>query len=343
MLFWQIILTERVLRVPGFITHYICGEATINELPRDIKVILQNSRQLYNVGSQGPDMFFYYLPGLIKKNIKNIGVHMHKSNVRTFFSNMLDIQNAADSEERLMIFSYICGYLSHYALDCNAHPYVYYKSGFQVEGDKTSRLRYSVRHRSFETAIDVLMLKVMSGEKPASMKLWQLIKADKCQAMVIANALSNAINMAYDRHISQREVFSAISYMVGMTRVLQSKRGYRKKLMELAEDLTIGEHVVSSIIHMQEIKDGKDYLNLKKQPWYMPWDGDNEINHSFGEMYSQAVVDGSRLIKANYKYLTGSIIKEELLIDIGNRSMASGLDIDQDKAFCVHGNMSKQA
>jgi len=332
-----------MLRVPGFITHYICGEATINELPRDIKDILQNSRQLYNVGCQGPDMFFYYLPGLIKKNVKNLGVCMHKSNIRAFFSNMLDIQNAAADEERLMIFSYICGYLTHYALDCNAHPYVYYKSGFRVEGDKTSQLSYSVRHRSFETAIDVLMLKMMSGEKPADKKLWQLIKAEKSHAMIIANALSTAISEAYGRHICQKEVFSAIRYMVGLTRVLQSKHGRRKKLMELAEDLTIGEHVVSSIIHMQEIKNGKDYLNLKKQPWYMPWDADNEINHSFGEMYSQAVVDGAGLITANFKYLKNSITKEELLIAIGNRSLASGLDIDQDKAFCIHGNMSGQA
>ncbi|MDR2650552.1 MAG: zinc dependent phospholipase C family protein [Clostridiales bacterium] len=321
--------------MPGFITHYICGEATINKLPRDIQEILRDSRQLYNVGCQGPDMFFYYLPGLIKKNMKNLGVDMHKTNVRVFFSNMLDNMTAA-ADERLMIFSYICGYLSHYALDCGTHPYVYYKSGFQVEGDKTPRLRYSVRHRSFETAIDVLMLKIMSGEKPAGIKLWQLIKAEKSHAMVIAAALSSAVSDAYNRRISSKEVFSAIRYMVGLTRILQSKRGRRKRLMELAEDLTLGEHVMSSIIHTQEIKDGEDYLNIKKKPWYMPWDGDNEINHSFGEMYNQAVAEGAKLIERNFLFMTGSIGKETLLKDIGNRSLASGLDIDEDKAFRVH-------
>ncbi|MDR1560154.1 MAG: zinc dependent phospholipase C family protein [Clostridiales bacterium] len=328
--------------MPGFITHYICGEATINELPRDIQDILQNSRQLYNVGCQGPDMFFYYLPGLIKKNMKNLGVDMHKTNVRSFFSHMLDNMSAAGGEDRLMIFSYICGYLSHYTLDCGAHPYVYYKSGFRVEGDKTPRLRYSVRHRSFETAIDVLMLKIMSGEKPASMKLWQLIKADKSHAIVIADALSDAISGAYDRRISPKEVFSAIRYMVGLTRILQSKRGRRKRLMELAEDLTIGDHVVSSVIHTQDVNDGVDYLNLKKKPWYMPWDGDNEMNHSFGDMYNQAVDDGTKLIKRNYMFLTGSISKETLLKDIGNRSLASGLDIDEDKVFYIHGSMAER-
>ena len=323
--------------VPGLITHYICGEAVINELPGDIRDILQNSRQLYNLGCQGPDMFFYYLPGLLKKNIKNLGVDMHRMNVGDFFSNMLDQQRSASDAERLMIFSYICGYLTHYTLDCNAHPYVYYMSGFRTEGDRTPRLRYSVRHRSFETAIDVLMLKIMSGEKPADKKLWQLIKAEKDQAMSVAGALSGAINRAYNRDISRKEVFNAIRYMVYLTRVLQSKRGRRKRFMELAENLTIGEHIVSSVIHMQEVAGNIDYLNVKKQPWYMPWDGNKQINHSFGEMYNRAVAEGTELIKLNYMFLSGRIAKTELLRHIGNRSLASGLDIDEDKAFLIHG------
>ena len=323
--------------MPGLITHYICGEATIHELPADIRDILQNGRQLYNLGCQGPDMFFYYLPGLLKKSARNLGVDMHKTHVGDFFSSMLDRQNAAHGAERLMIFSYICGYLSHYTLDCDAHPYVYYKSGFQTQGDKTPRLRYSVRHRSFETAIDVLMLKIMSGEKPADKKLWQLIKAEKDEAMVIAGVLSHSIYGAYGRDISQKEVFSAIRYMVYLTRVLQSKRGRRKKLMELGENLTIGDHIVSSVIHMQEVAGNIDYLNITKQPWYMPWDGDNEIHHSFGEMYNLAVAEGAKLMKRNYMFLSGRITKEELLRDIGNRSLTSGLDIDADKIFRIHG------
>ena len=323
--------------VPGLITHYICGEAVINGLPGDIQDILLNGRQLYNLGCQGPDMFFYYLPGLLKRNIKNLGVDMHRTHVGDFFSYMLDSQKAAGDAERRMIFAYICGYLTHYTLDCNAHPYVYYKSGFHIKGDKTPRLRYSVRHRSFETAIDVLMLKMMSGEQPADKKLWQLIKAEKAQALVIAGSLSGAINGAYGRNISQKEAFNAIRYMVYLTRVLQSKYGRRKRLMELAENLTVGEHIVSSVIHMQEVTDSVDYLNIKKEPWFMPWDGDNEINHSFGEMYNRAVAEATDLIKRNYLFLKGSLSKDALLKDIGNRSLTSGLDIDEDKAFSVHG------
>ena len=107
--------------------------------------------------------------------------------------------------------------------------------------------------------------------------------------------------------------------------------------MALAENLTIGEHIVSSVIHMQEVANSIDYLNVKKQSWYMPWDSDKEINHSFGEMYNQAVAEGTKLIKRNYLFLSGKITKRALLKDIGNKSLSSGLDINEDKTFYVHG------
>ncbi|MDR3240016.1 MAG: zinc dependent phospholipase C family protein [Clostridiales bacterium] len=327
--------------MPGFITHYICGEAMLNGLPAGAQNLIQHHRQLYNVGCQGPDIFFYYLPGLIKKNMKNLGIDMHKTQVGSFISHVLDGLAEADEEAQPIIFSYLSGYLSHYSLDCFTHPYVYYKSGFQIKGDRKSRLRYSVYHRNFETAIDVLMLKVMSSEKPSEKKLWQLIKTDADQARLIARMVSAAITGAYQRDVSPKEVYSAMRYMVNVTRILQSKKGRRKRLMELAEELTVGDHLVSCIIHQQEVKDGIDYLNIHKKPWYMPWDNENEneTTASFGELYNQAVENGISLIGQMYAFMQGELSKESLVQAIGNRSLASGLEIDEDREFTVHGNV----
>jgi hypothetical protein len=323
--------------MPGFITHYICGEATINVLNPEIQRSIKSNKKLYSVGCQGPDMFFYYLPGLVKRNFKNLGIDMHKTNINAFFSSMVDgLDQAPDDESKDMIFSYIAGYLSHYCLDCAAHPYIYFKSGFQVKGDRTPKLRYSVKHRSFETAVDVLMLKLFSSEKPADKKLWQLIKAEESHAMVISDLLRQAIGTAYSRDITSREVYSAMRYMVNLTRILQSKKGRRKRLMELAEDLTIGEHIYSSVIHSQEINDDIDYLNLKKKPWYMPWDDENEHTTSFTDMYSKAVSKGASLITKTHMHMEGELSKESLLNAVGNNSLASGVDVEKKVVFRVH-------
>jgi hypothetical protein len=216
---------------------------------------------------------------------------------------------------------------------------VYYKSGFQVKGDRTPKLRYSVRHRSFETAIDVLMLKLMSSEKPSDKKLWQLVKADESHARIIADLLSGAIGHAYNRDISSKEVYSAMKYMVNLTRVLQSKKGRRKRLMELAEDLTIGEHVCSSVIHMQEVSDGIDYLNIKKKPWFKPWDDENEHTTSFADMYNKAVDRGAKLISMTYQHAEGKLSRQDLLKAAGNRSLASGIDSETQVEFKIHNSV----
>ncbi|MCL2461148.1 MAG: zinc dependent phospholipase C family protein [Defluviitaleaceae bacterium] len=321
--------------MPGFITHYICGEAALKSLPAEIGETLYGYRQLYNIGTQGPDIFFYYFPGFLKKNMKNLGSHMHRANFSGFISGMLNGMEGAGDDAGL-VFSYIAGFLTHYTLDYNAHPYVYYKSGFKAEGDKKSKFSYSVDHRSFETAIDVLMLKLMSGERPADKKLWQLIRTEAPEAREVSKVMSQAINNAYGCDVSEKEIYKAMKYMVNITRLLQSRRGRRKKLMELSEELTVGEHAVSSLIHSQSVGDGVDYLNIGRKPWNMPWDNKTAVESSFPELYNRAVAEAVNLIVHTDMYRKGELGRDDLLAMIGNRSLASGVDSDEDVEFLYH-------
>ena len=51
--------------MPGFTTHYIFGMKAYNDLPNNqLKRIIAKYRWLYQLGLQGPDMFFYYIPVL---------------------------------------------------------------------------------------------------------------------------------------------------------------------------------------------------------------------------------------------------------------------------------------
>ena len=49
--------------MPGFTTHYILGMKAYNDMPQNnLKFIIAKYRWLYQLGLQGPDMFFYNLP-----------------------------------------------------------------------------------------------------------------------------------------------------------------------------------------------------------------------------------------------------------------------------------------
>lgn len=45
--------------MPGFTTHYVLGMKAYNDMPQNnLKFIIAKYRWLYQLGLQGPDMFF---------------------------------------------------------------------------------------------------------------------------------------------------------------------------------------------------------------------------------------------------------------------------------------------
>ena len=49
--------------MPGFTTHYIFGMKAYNDMPfTPLKHTIAKYRWLYQLGLQGPDMFFYNIP-----------------------------------------------------------------------------------------------------------------------------------------------------------------------------------------------------------------------------------------------------------------------------------------
>lgn len=320
-------------KVPGLITHYICGEAVFALLEGEMKDTINKYRQMYNVGTQGPDIFFYYLPGLVNKKLTGLGAKMHKGNFKLFMKGMAECIDETGGDLKTASIAYVCGYLTHYSLDYNTHPYIYYKTGSRSDSEPVKSLKYSVYHRNFETAIDVLMLKLVSGEKPSAKKLWELIKISKREAYDVANLIGANISSAYETPVSGKQVYKSFVYMMRLTRLLQSKGGKRKKLMEFAEGMTIGEKICSSLIHMEEVNDGIDYLNISKKPWFMPWDDKKVIDSSFTEMFEKAVADSEKMISAFHKFLKKEISIDDFLIITGNYSFATGLEFDDTVDF----------
>lgn len=322
--------------MPGLITHYICGEAVLNKLPDDIKKTLQDNRLLYNVGTQGPDIFFYSLSCLLRKKLAGLGSKMHSGQFNAYLNALLDSAKTGGAGQTAALAAYLSGYITHYALDSSAHPYIYYKSGFKRDGERGSRLKYSVNHHNFETAVDVLLLKLVSSEKPSDKKLWQLIRVTQVEAAHVAEHISQAIDDAYQVPISPRQVYGAMSSMSRATRLLQSKTGRRKRFIELAEDISIGDRFISSLIHPQEITDGIDYLNVSKKPWCLPWDNTRQYDLSFVEMFEHAVAGSVTKINALFDYLDGKMEKNALLFLMGNNSFATGIDAGEAVRFQYH-------
>ena len=101
----------------SFYAHYRFGKLLLPELPADVRQCVQRFRRVYDMGLQGPDIFFFYNP-LMKNAIRQLGYSYHNMPGRQFFTHAC---KAADSEAALV---YLYGLLAHYTLDSTVHPFV---------------------------------------------------------------------------------------------------------------------------------------------------------------------------------------------------------------------------
>jgi len=307
--------------MPAILTHYIAGQAVLNNLPAKIREKIQPCEQLYNLGTQGPDIFFYYIPGAVRQRSRGIGGYMHRNNLGLFLVQLA--REAREASEKDVIFAYAAGFIMHYLVDSHTHPYVYAKT----ENSDTSKIKNSTDHHQFEAAIDIAMLEIFSGKKPANYKLWKLIDANTAHITTASAATSEAIRAVYDRQVSAKDVRKAMRYMVQIVRLIQSRNGRRKKLMGLAEKLILGHPLNASIIHDQNIDSSIDYLNEKRQPWQAPWE-DMTSTDSFLDRYQAAVDEGLQIIQLLHDYVYESLPIETFCAKLGNRSLKTGLECE---------------
>ncbi|MCL2840499.1 MAG: zinc dependent phospholipase C family protein [Defluviitaleaceae bacterium] len=311
--------------MPGFLTHYIAGKALLQNLAPQIQQPIKSGEQLYNLGAQGPDFFFYYMPGHFRKRSRGVGVQMHISDLGLFLVQMAKhAKNATELNDKDIIFAYTSGFLMHYTLDAHAHPYVYAKT-YNIHAPK---IKNSADHRKFETSIDLAMLKLTSGKKPAAMKQWELINAAPHQLTVAATALSQAMQEIYNRNVPPKAVQKAMRHMIQITRLLHSNQGKRKRLMELVENLTIKEPLFSSMVHTTHVHDDMDYLNIKHGEWESPFEP-CKFTDSFLDRYNAAVEEGIELVELLHKYVYRELPTETLSNKFGNRSLKTGLTCEK--------------
>jgi len=307
--------------MPGFLTHYIAGQAVLGSTKSDIRKIIENSERLYNLGTQGPDIFFYYIPGTIRKRSRGVGTQMHRNDLGKFLTQMAEVAKQSTETERDIIFAYTAGFIMHYVTDANTHPYVYARTHQQ----NVSNIKNSTDHRRFETAIDTAMLKLVQGKHPAAYKQWQLIAADPTHMKIAAAATGNVLAKIYNRQIPTKDIYRAMRHMVRLTRLIQSRKGRRKRFVSLVENLTIGHPLNSSLVHDQVVDPGIDYLNEKNTPWQAPWENAETYTDSFIDRYHAATREGLEMIQHLHSFIYDETPLAALIEKLGNRSLKTGL------------------
>ncbi len=107
--------------MPAIYAHNKFGKFVIAKLPVREKAIIKKYPRAFRIGLQGPDFLFFYR-AFSKNKINRIGVYYHHHDIYPFIQNALDV--IRDFGEDSSQYSYILGFICHFALDNACHPFV---------------------------------------------------------------------------------------------------------------------------------------------------------------------------------------------------------------------------
>lgn len=108
-------------------------------------------------GTQGPDFFMAYGTNPLKKRadsdiIRPFGSHMHQISIFPTYWKLLQYAAEKEGEEKELLFAYIDGLLMHFSVDRSFHPYIFYRSGFDENGELHGKWGWA--HGYFEAILD---------------------------------------------------------------------------------------------------------------------------------------------------------------------------------------------
>ncbi|HAB94207.1 MAG TPA: hypothetical protein DCF49_05520 [Lachnospiraceae bacterium] len=134
--------------MPDIIVHNRMGRSVYKKLPKEISAEID--REIYRIGLLGPDPYSHYrfFAFPLRHGINLRMVAMHRTRTCDFLVEMAKFSRKPE------MFSYLAGFLCHYALDSTTHPYI------NKISNNEGYLHMAIEHKLDVIELDKLGLKL---------------------------------------------------------------------------------------------------------------------------------------------------------------------------------------
>ena len=301
--------------MPDVAMHHYFGQEVFSGLPAEIQKDLTES--VYTFGLYGPDPWFTYQ--IWKPRREGRGRRMHTTKTGAFLMSLA--RHAREGTSGREMFSYLAGFLCHYALDSVTHPYIIWQT---TETWPTKRA-----HRDLEHALDIRLLQ-REGFQGGKHDLTD----HHFPPLRLPEKMRTDLDKAYREVYGWKNCWAALNRCYRLYRLLFRIMEMPRSPLTMLVDLfpTPG---MKSLPHAKCAFLNRDVENLSHQPWHEPFAREMTFTESFPELYAQAVSEAVRMITACHAWMRREISGEELARCLGNRSYLSGLDVNDPRNFLV--------
>ena len=200
--------------MPAATTHVEFARDVFNALPKELQDQVTNM-QLYFLGSQGPDFFFFSRLMALPGSLKKYGDLMHVEKIAETIR-FMDVY----TERVPALRSYFLGFLTHYALDSTAHPLV---CAFAAEEHKTLGTHETEAHFRMEGEIDVFMLN-RKNRSARQYGVYTDLKVSKEDAALLAKMYHELLLAVYGMEVPEKNIRQTAGEVYFATRALKPDR-----------------------------------------------------------------------------------------------------------------------
>lgn len=222
--------------MPANYAHYRFGCQVLPTLPANVRRPIQRFRRLFDMGLQGPDLFFYHNI-FAEDSLKKLAQKLHGMSGREFFTMVCRRLRLEPTEAGQ---AYLYGLLAHYCLDSICHPLI---QEVAREG--------KIGHIELETEFDRYLLTLDGETSPETYDSSSHLKLTKGECVTVA---------ALYPSVTPGNVLQSVKTFAAVTRLLATPGARGRALMQKAAHKVVpkftpfimGEQPNRSCAHLNE-------------------------------------------------------------------------------------------
>jgi len=256
--------------------------------------------ELFLIGCQGPDPFFFVQMTPTFKLCKQFGSLMHIEKVEEAIESLRRIALSLPVPKQQLVAAYLSGFLCHYTLDSIMHPFVYAHQtaicNAGVKGLDSSDGR--AVHAQIEADLDMMLLHQRKGVGLREYNYTQdVLRADDEGLALINNAYLAMAHEVYALDLPSNAFLQGVKDMRLTIRAFYSPRGIKRSFLGKFERIFARHSFVQALSPRFDVGTTCDYDNREHAEWIDPFFG---VAHttSFSDLFEAAVERAVRNIEA---------------------------------------------
>ena len=313
--------------MPSITTHYIFANDVFDRLNKKEKEHLKNEMVLYNNFAQSHDYLYHYF-GSIKngKKIRKLGFIGHHQKTQDYLLNIVKEIIDKDLKNNGEAIAYLYGSITHYVLDVNCHPFIFYKTGVYRKNEKWTR-KYNGEHSHIEKDIDAIFYERKYHKKYNHCKLNRDIIKNPIFTEGLKELITNVYKKTYDYDDLGNIYYKSIKCNKFINTFVTNDYLGIKRAIYLLIDKIFGYRTGCLASYSNHIMHPKiEWLNLEHKEWNHPCYKDVKYNTSFDDLYNKSITDCLNIIRGVNKVIYEKENINTLKELIPDTDYANGLD-----------------